>query len=1485
MNTALLKLVAFLLLVASFPMHASTVAYWKFGVGPANTIVQTETNDYVFSADLSDVSGNGNHLSAWNDTPNSTSLWYRDNLAFSAVPQTGQANEFSLQNYGIRACTFTQSSDSNPSGIDAEAITPAQFTVEAVFNPEDTQNPLGPTAIGTIVNRDAYGIYTSVPGTSSFSLRVREDFSLEAYFVDVFGYLHSVRTAANTVVGFDRSTDSTGLAGTWYHVAAVSDGSSLKLYLTNITDEGDSEVVADLDLTLSGSPDTSLSKANNLRTTWHGGSWVVFRGLYNDGHGYRYQGLIDEVRISDAALTPIDFMCNAVLLSERLEVESACSAYLNNNTAVLAFQCLSVNDISVELTFRDHLSGTSPVSPMEVMVRASQGLQEETIDIANWPDGDYEVLIEELREDSLDTGTLVRAIRKQTIASPQNPNEPIDVAGRTMLFVDDWYVDFQSELDREVEQGQIIPIEYWQVNPAYFRYDTWVTDFWIGQDQKMYVHLHARNGKDVNGDSQDELDYWVVSDDYENWSIVAEPSDRDGSFRIISFDKTKVKNLFTGTPSYGYYNEQEDGPVNLSQVSVYSSGYEGIVLGDIPIPARSRIAVWERPDGDYLILTPDPIVTDKWEFDPNEIGEWRDTNDNFGPEHLSMDGNTLRFYQTRSIPRNDPFRVYYDNILVSRIMIVWSSQDGVNWTPTYFDVPDEDEALGLQHYGVYIFNEEENDLELSYVRMFDQVAQLTYTDLAYSRDGLQWNRFSREHFLDNGEFGSWNFGFTYASSTRMRLDNGSEYFEPIVGINVPHFMFISVVNKKDRSYVTETYYSNKYDGRLYDEETGLPSSNIWDWYDSSWDIIVDETKDMVTTPGLVKYRKDGWVWLGNTNGSGAMTTKILSAGVTLNINAKTDPNGFILVEVLDQYGNDLPGYSGSSGATFSGDSVDFLLCWDGGSITELPYQPIKLRVTINKGKLYSFNFGGHNKVMYVDSDATGQNDGSSWSNAFCDLQDALANAEDGDQIWVAEGVYKPTQDVNNVLACYEAFELKSGVAIYGGFAGTETCLSERDYENNEAILSGDLTSNDGPNFANNDENSRHVVIGEDTDETAILDGFTIKGGNANNTDSPHNAGGGLIVWATGSPTIQNCRFIGNSSKLYGGAIYAGESSIKIKGCRFQGNISRSGGAIRLHYSNCVEIDDSVFIENGGDTATIDTRYGGAISNWGTSSLVITNCYFIGNQTTLGLTNVAYGGAIVMGESGTTDVLNCVFNGNQSDRGGAIRVDANISNIVNCTFVGNTATIAGRAIALDTSSDIARTVSNSILWDSGNEISYSAGLFSIEYSDIYGSWSGEGNVNLDPSFADPDGVDNIGGTEDDNCRLTVLSPCIDRGNNENIPSNLLMDIDGYHRIANTTVDMGAYEYGSTMYLSLDICGDMLHPIPPGDITEDCRVDIEDMVALAMNWLFFSASDLSVCGDMLHPIPQGDITEDCRVDIEDMAALAADWLVCTAPECDS
>ena len=89
--------------------------------------------------------------------------------------------------------------------------------------------------------------------------------------------------------------------------------------------------------------------------------------------------------------------------------------------------------------------------------------------------------------------------------------------------------------------------------------------------------------------------------------------------------------------------------------------------------------------------------------------------------------------------------------------------------------------------------------------------------------------------------------------------------------------------------------------------------------------------------------------------------------------------------------------------------------------------------------------------------SSGTNDGSSWTTAFTILQDALAVACDGAQIWVAKGTYKPGASRN------ASFSMKAGVKIYGSFAGTETNLSERTLAvmaANKSILSGDLNGDD-----------------------------------------------------------------------------------------------------------------------------------------------------------------------------------------------------------------------------------------------------------------------------------------------------------------------------------------------------------------------------------------------------------------------------------------
>jgi hypothetical protein len=284
------------------PAQSATVAYWRFDAGPANTPVlrPAGVNGYTFSPDVPDVSGNGNHLAVWSQA-GGAGFNYRSSVPFAVMPQTGQANNFSVQNSGSYPASFTMSSQSNPAGIDIEAITPAQWTIEAFFKPEATETHR------TIVGRDATGV-TGDAALAALYFQIRPDQSVAIAFADVSGYWHVAGSEAGLIEGFNYSSDNLGLTGRWYFMAAVSDGATLSLYLANITDGGPLELVAQTDLTESGSPDTSLAKGTNNGNDWHAGGWSVGRGLWNGGHTDRAWGFIDEVRISNHAVDPAHFL-------------------------------------------------------------------------------------------------------------------------------------------------------------------------------------------------------------------------------------------------------------------------------------------------------------------------------------------------------------------------------------------------------------------------------------------------------------------------------------------------------------------------------------------------------------------------------------------------------------------------------------------------------------------------------------------------------------------------------------------------------------------------------------------------------------------------------------------------------------------------------------------------------------------------------------------------------------------------------------------------------------------------------------------------------------------------------------------------------------------------------------------------------------------------------------------------------------------------
>jgi len=357
------------------------------------------------------------------------------------------------------------------------------------------------------------------------------------------------------------------------------------------------------------------------------------------------------------------------------------------------------------------------------------------------------------------------------------------------------------------------------------------------------------------------------------------------------------------------------------------------------------------------------------------------------------------------------------------------------------------------------------------------------------------------------------------------------------------------------------------------------------------------------------------------------------------------------------------------------------------------------------------------KVIYVDTDATGANDGTTWANAYIYLQDALADAnavEKPVEIRVAQGIYKPDEGVNQTPGDRRAtFQIIDGVVIKGGYAGFgEPDPDARDIRIYETILSGDLAGNDfnvsDPrellNEATRIDNSYHVVTGSQTDTSAVLDGVFITAGNAHR-DWPIYYGGGMYV-SSGSPTVQNCTFTGNVSTQAGGlyivsgspkitncvftmnaALYAGGlmntgTDVLLADCKFVDNFAQiSGGATICTYSvlrNCIfqrnfagykggaidndcaapVLDRCEFIENSAPTQ------GGAISNY-EGDLTITCCTFVRNSS-------GYGGAIYQGDTDTI-ITGCRFIENFASQGGAIANEGYSDPILNnCLFSGNTA---------------------------------------------------------------------------------------------------------------------------------------------------------------------------------------------------------------------
>ncbi len=378
-------------------------------------------------------------------------------------------------------------------------------------------------------------------------------------------------------------------------------------------------------------------------------------------------------------------------------------------------------------------------------------------------------------------------------------------------------------------------------------------------------------------------------------------------------------------------------------------------------------------------------------------------------------------------------------------------------------------------------------------------------------------------------------------------------------------------------------------------------------------------------------------------------------------------------------------------------------------ITDFSTPNLMYKILFSLFVTFLFTTFAEAQVLYVKADAGGANNGQSWTDAYTDLQNAIGAATYGTQIWVAVGTYKPTDDFDRNAR----FTLNNGVQIYGGFLGTETDLAQRDYIHNETILSGDIGI-----VGDSLDNSYTVVFSQNTDENTILEGFTIRDGNASVTDEnlnvtvPERSGGGVYLSADGgdlSCQIKHCTFRNNTAHRQGGGLQVIKRNFSsahpvIFANNFYENRAFQGGGYNVQGGTTVIVEnyiaDSLIFENniaflgGGMSAILGTH---------SAKTFLRNCVFTENlvsKEVIGDTLVSggAGGGLYLSESGFenqgAELIGCQFYYNSSDfRGGGfwylnseeftnLTLDSCVFDHNSITTTFNTPAFSGGGIYLD-----------------------------------------------------------------------------------------------------------------------------------------------------------------------------------------------------------
>lgn len=482
---------------------------------------------------------------------------------------------------------------------------------------------------------------------------------------------------------------------------------------------------------------------------------------------------------------------------------------------------------------------------------------------------------------------------------------------------------------------------------------------------------------------------------------------------------------------------------------------------------------------------------------------------------------------------------------------------------------------------------------------------------------------------------------------------------------------------------------------------------------------------------------------------------------------------------------------------------------------------MRLQIILLLGLLsISSVFLAQSDIVYVDKDAVGLNDGTSWANAYNTVQNALNNFSGTEQIWVAEGTY-----FTAVTNRTKSFDLVDGMEIYGGFVGSESAIGERDLENHQTILSGAIGAA-GPL-----DNAYHVVTAFLTGGSAKMDGFVIENGYADGSSNDVigggvlimdgffemtncvirnnyslNSGGGVAAFNGDQLIMTDCTIFNNQATYGGGVSISGIDTCLLNRCNFISNDAEFGGGYitsggSSQIDNCLFQGNTALITGGGcnfylgNVSFTNTVFKSNHAEVGGSGIVCTEMTDVSVSNSNFSSNLSSDIGAVYSFNSPTILENCLFDENEFSSYCVLLFSALPSEIINCTFARNNATNVSSSICIGLIGSSCN-FRNNIVWgnESTDAVYFEAGSV-VENNFIEGGFPGI-NFDVDPRF-----VDILNG----DYHLSGLSYALNRG--DQLVSNSTIDLDGNDRVSFGEIDLGCYE-STSCGLNNDACDDLV-----------------------------------------------------------------------------